>query len=169
MLSKMATVEIIDENEQMEQPSDLETMPDMETMPEMEMPPDMNTALGIDGDMNIQEELENAADDLDSNYDDEYDYDEVDDLQLDDDYLDNYENELNYGDVLGQFLEDEDGKNIAENLSDLVSVLKEIRDLFKVGITKNCNAIDQNSKCIIKLQKTIETMTLDNSIIKKGH
>ena len=168
MLSKMATVEIIDENEQMEQPSDLETMPDMETMPEMEMPPDMSTALGIDGDMNIQEELENAADDLDSNYDDEYDYDEVDDLQLDDDYLDNYENELNYGDVLGQFLEDEDGKNIAENLSDLVSVLKEIRDLFKVGITKNCNAIDQNSKCIIKLQKTIETMTLDNSIIKKG-
>ena len=168
MLSKMATVEIIDENEQMEQPSDLETMPDMETMPEMEMPPDMNTANGIDGDMNIQEELENAADDLDSNYDDEYDYDEVDDLQLDDDYLDNYENELNYGDVLGQFLEDEDGKNIAENLSDLVSVLKEIRDLFKVGITKNCNAIDQNSKCIIKLQKTIETMTLDNSIIKKG-
>ena len=97
------------------------------------------------------------------------DYDEVDDLQLDDDYLDNYENELNYGDVLGQFLEDEDGKNIAENLSDLVSVLKEIRDLFKVGITKNCNAIDQNSKCIIKLQKTIETMNLDSSIIKKGH
>ncbi len=159
MLSKMATVEIIDEDEQIEQPSDLDSMPDMETMPEMEMPPDMN----------IQEELENAADDLDSNYDDEYDYDEVDDLQLDDDYLDNYENELNYGDVLGQFLEDEDGKNIAENLSDLVSVLKEIRDLFKVGITKNCNAIDQNSKCIIKLQKTIETMTLDNSIIKKGH
>lgn len=168
MLSKMATVEIIDEDEQIEQPSDLDSTQYMETMPEMEMPPDMNTANGIDGDMNIQEELENAADDLDSNYDDEYDYDEVDDLQLDDDYLDNYENELNYGDVLGQFLEDEDGKNIAENLSDLVSVLKEIRDLFKVGITKNCNAIDQNSKCIIKLQKTIETMTLDNSIIKKG-
>ena len=164
----MATVEIIDEDEQIEQPSDLDSTQYMETMPEMEMPPDMNTANGIDGDMNIQEELENAADDLDSNYDDEYDYDEVDDLQLDDDYLDNYENELNYGDVLGQFLEDEDGKNIAENLSDLVSVLKEIRDLFKVGITKNCNAIDQNSKCIIKLQKTIETMTLDNSIIKKG-
>jgi len=162
MLSKMATVEIIDENEQMEQPSDLETMPDMETMPEMEMPPDMSTALGIDGDMNIQEELENAADDLDSNYDDEYDYDEVDDLQLDDDYLDNYENELNYGDVLGQFLEDEDGKNIAENLSELVKIMKEIKDVLKFAVTKNSNAIDQNSKCIIKLQKTIESAVIDN-------
>ncbi len=159
MLSKMATVEIIDDEEQIEQTSDIDTM--------MEMPPNMENTpeiLSDDLPINIQEELENAADDLDSNYDD-YEYDEA--LGLENDYLDNYENELNYGDVLGQFLEDEDGKNIAENLADLVKVMKDIRDLFKISITKNCNAIDQNSKCIIKLQKTIESITIDNIPKKK--
>ena len=156
MLSKMAEVEIIDED-QMESGSKLEMeMPPMNS--EMEMPPDMTMTPGREEQelINIQEELENAADELGS----DYDYD--DELHLDDDYLDNYENELNYGDVLGQFLEDEDGKNIAENLSELVKIMKEIKDVLKLAVTKNSNAIDQNSKCIIKLQKTIESAVIDN-------
>ena len=152
----MAEVEIIDED-QMESGSKLEMeMPPMNS--EMEMPPDMTMTPGREEQelINIQEELENAADELGS----DYDYD--DELHLDDDYLDNYENELNYGDVLGQFLEDEDGKNIAENLSELVKIMKEIKDVLKLAVTKNSNAIDQNSKCIIKLQKTIESAVIDN-------
>jgi flagellin-specific chaperone FliS len=115
--------------------------------------------------MDPQEEIENAADNLGSNYEyNDEDYD--DELNLDDDYLNNYENELNYGDVLGQFLEDEDGKNISENLADLIKVMKEIKDVLKLAVTKNSNAIDQNSKCIIKLQKTIESIVIDNTIKK---
>jgi len=159
----MAEVEIIDED-QMEQGSELEMkMPPMNS--DMEMPPDMIMTPGEEEQepINIQEELENAADELGSDYDYNNSNDDYDDeLNLDDDYLDNYENELNYGDVLGQFLEDEDGKNIAENLSELVKIMKEIKDVLKLAVTKNSNAIDQNSKCIIKLQKTIESAVIDN-------
>ena len=73
------------------------------------------------------------------------------DFELDNEYLENYENELTYGDVLGQFLEDDMGKNVAENLNDLVQGINNLNfgDLIK--------AINQQSKCIIKLQKTVET------------
>ena len=164
MFSKMATVEIIDENEQIEQNSDK----DLNTSIPMTLPPDMEFTSGMEEPpimMDPQEEIENAADNLGSNYEyNDEDYD--DELNLDDDYLNNYENELNYGDVLGQFLEDEDGKNISENLADLIKVMKEIKDVLKLAVTKNSNAIDQNSKCIIKLQKTIESIVIDNTIKK---
>jgi len=72
------------------------------------------------------------------------------DFELDNEYLDNYENELTYGDILGQFLEDDMGKNVAENLNDLV------KGIDNLNLTELIKSINQQSKCIIKLQKTVE-------------
>lgn len=72
------------------------------------------------------------------------------DFELDNEYLDNYENELTYGDILGQFLEDDMGKNVAENLNDLV------KGIDNLNLTDLIKSINQQSKCIIKLQKTVE-------------
>ncbi len=73
------------------------------------------------------------------------------DFELDNEYLENYENELTYGDILGQFLEDDMGKNVAENLNDLV------QGINNLNLTDLIKSINQQSKCIIKLQKTVET------------
>jgi|TARA_B100001971_G_scaffold82189_1_gene75849 hypothetical protein len=72
------------------------------------------------------------------------------DFELDNEYLENYENELTYGDILGQFLEDDMGKNVAENLNDLV------QGINNLNLTDLIKSINQQSKCIIKLQKTVE-------------
>ena len=116
----------------------------------------------------LEETEEDFVDDLDLEYDDVLD----NELNVDDDdYLDNYDNEMNYSDVLAQFLEDDIGKNVAENLNDLVKVMSEIKELLKISIQKNCNSIDQNSKCILKLQKTFESFVIkqseQNNILKK--
>jgi len=87
-----------------------------------------------------------SEEDLLSN-EDEFDAD----FELDNEYLENYENELTYGDILGQFLEDDMGKNVAENLSDLV------QGINNLNLTDLIKSINQQSKCIIKLQKTVET------------
>lgn len=87
-----------------------------------------------------------SEEDLLSN-EDEFDAD----FELDNEYLENYENELTYGDILGQFLEDDMGKNVAENLNDLV------QGINNLNLTDLIKSINQQSKCIIKLQKTVET------------
>ena len=81
---------------------------------------------------------------------DEFDPEFDPDFELDNEYLDNYENELTYGDILGQFLEDDMGKNVAENLNDLV------KGIDNLNLTDLIKSINQQSKCIIKLQKTVE-------------
>jgi hypothetical protein len=89
--------------------------------------------------------LSSGEEDIMSN--DEFDPD----FELDNEYLENYENELTYGDILGQFLEDDMGKNVAENLNDLV------QGINNLNLTDLIKSINQQSKCIIKLQKTVET------------
>jgi len=92
--------------------------------------------------------------DLDSNenLDSNDDLDSNEDIELDDnEYLENYESELTYGDILGQFLEDDMGNNVAENLNDLV------QSVNNLSFTDLIKSINQQSKCIIKLQKTVET------------
>tara|TARA_B100000745_G_scaffold194075_1_gene127700 strand:- start:621 stop:1100 length:480 start_codon:yes stop_codon:yes gene_type:complete len=122
----------------------------------------MTEPIPVDNIENIQDEIilgeQDFPDDLDLEYDDE-----LDNELNDDDYLDNYDNEMNYSDVLAQFLEDDIGKNVAENLNDLVKVMSEIKELLKISIQKNCNSIDQNSKCILKLQKTFESFIIKQS------
>ncbi len=89
--------------------------------------------------------LSSGEEDIMSN--DEFDPD----FELDNEYLENYENKLTYGDILGQFLEDDMGKNVAENLNDLV------QGINNLNLTDLIKSINQQSKCIIKLQKTVET------------
>ena len=158
MMSKLEKQETIEE---ISEPEQQETTPPSLTQITEPIPVD-----------NIQDEIilgeQDFADDLDLEYDDVLD----NELNVDDDdYLDNYDNEMNYSDVLAQFLEDDIGKNVAENLNDLVKVMSEIKELLKISIQKNCNSIDQNSKCILKLQKTFESFVIkqseQNNIISK--
>ena len=156
MMSKLEKHEAIEE---ISEPEQQETTPPSLTQITEPIPVD-----------NIQDEIilgeQDFADDLDLEYDDE-----LDNELNDDEYLDNYDNEMNYSDVLAQFLEDDVGKNVAENLNDLVKVMSEIKELLKISIQKNCNSIDQNSKCILKLQKTFESFVIkqseQNNIISK--
>ena len=150
MMSKLEKQESIEDTSELQQQ---ETTPPSLTQITEPIPVD-----------NIQDEIilgeQDFADDLDLEYDDELD----NELNVDDDeYLDNYDNEMNYSDVLAQFLEDDVGKNVAENLNDLVKVMSEIKELLKISIQKNCNSIDQNSKCILKLQKTFESFVIKQS------
>jgi hypothetical protein len=121
---------IKDEDEQIEPESDQE----------------QNNITNIEPDMTEVMLSPSSEEDLLSN-EDEFDAD----FELDNEYLENYENELTYGDILGQFLEDDMGKNVAENLSDLV------QGINNLNLTDLIKSINQQSKCIIKLQKTVET------------
>jgi hypothetical protein len=128
MFSKPLNIK--DEDEQIEPESDQE----------------QNNITNIEPDMTEVMLSPSSEEDLLSN-EDEFDAD----FELDNEYLENYENELTYGDILGQFLEDDMGKNVAENLSDLV------QGINNLNLTDLIKSINQQSKCIIKLQKTVET------------
>jgi len=121
---------IKDEDEQIEPESDQE----------------LNNITNTEPDMTEVISSPSSEEDLMSN-EDEFDAD----FELDNEYLENYENELTYGDILGQFLEDDMGKNVAENLNDLV------QGINNLNLTDLIKSINQQSKCIIKLQKTVET------------
>ena len=95
-----------------------------------------------------EERLEETESDAnDSTIDIDEDLDDDDDNNGDYDYIDNLEedfdinlmDEIDYKDILSQFFETKDGDNVA----DLLFSIK--------------HSIDQNSKCIMKLCKVIES------------
>ena len=160
MMSKLEKQESIEDTSELQQQ---ET-----TQPSLTQTTEPIPVSDITDEIILERAGEDFVDDIDLEYDDELD----NELNVDDDeYLDNYDNEMNYSDVLAQFLEDDIGKNVAENLNDLVKVMSEIKELLKISIQKNCNSIDQNSKCILKLQKTFESFVIkqseQNNIISK--
>ena len=85
----------------------------------------------------VDEATESEVDDATESEDDDNDYDYIDNLE--DDFDLNLMDEISYKDILSQFFETKNGDNLADVLSDIK------------------HSIDQNSKCIMKLCKIIET------------
>ncbi len=128
----------------MSTPQDNNAFPSMNDIPPellTNLLENLNTQNEEERDSNVSTEGDEFED---QENDDDYDY--IDNLE--DDFDINLMDEIDYKDILSNFFETKDGDNIAEVLSSVK------------------HSIDQNSKCIMKLCKTIENCS-DSQ--KKSH